>query len=73
MQTPVTVTTTCHFKGIPQDADNICDKLIIDGLVKCGVIPDDNWRFLRTAATTTHRLCDEHGERIEVVVRTTEA
>lgn len=43
---PVNVYTYCEMKGVPVDGDNVCDKLVIDGLVKAGVLHDDNGKWV---------------------------
>ena len=39
---PVDITIKATYKRSPVDADNICAKLYIDGLVRAGVIEDDD-------------------------------
>lgn len=45
---PVVVTTKAYKSGKQLDADNAClsNKLIIDGLKKAGIIPDDTAKYV---------------------------
>ena len=62
---PVDIFITVYFASRQQDSDNICDKLIIDGL-RPWVIPDDDRRYVRWAATRSE--IDKHNPRIEIEV-----
>lgn len=62
---PVSITVRAFFGDKPQDADNICDKLYIDGL--CGyVIHDDS--STHVVSTTTESYVDEDNPRVEIEV-----
>lgn len=63
--TPVDIFVTVYFKSRPQDSDNICDKLWIDGL-KGWVIPEDDKRYVRWAATRA--MVDKQNPRVEIEV-----
>lgn len=61
----VDITVTVYFDHHPQDPDNICDKLWIDGL--CGwVIVDDSMKYIRR--TTTEAAIDKENPRVEIEV-----
>lgn len=51
-----------------QDPDNICfaKKFILDALVKCGIIPNDNWRYIN--GFTDSFDIDNDNPRIEVTI-----
>lgn len=61
---PLAVEITAYFKGQMQDADNICSKLIIDGLVRGGVVPDDTPQYIE--AVTLRSRQDRKRPRIEI-------
>lgn len=48
MRPPVTVSFTWVEPDMRRDKDNISSakKYILDALVECGVIPDDNWKCI---------------------------
>lgn len=50
---PVNIRLVAAFKNRPLDADNICAKLYIDGLIHAGVLVDDSPTYVRTVATTS--------------------
>ena len=60
---------TWYCKDRRQDPDNICfaKKFILDALVKCGTIPNDNWRYIK-GFTDTFEV-DSENPRIEVLIR----
>lgn len=60
---PVAITVTAYFKNRPQDPDNICAKLYIDGLIK-RVIVDDSPQWV-TSVTTRSRI-DKENPRVEI-------
>ena len=64
---PVAIFVTCYFetKSKMLDADNICDKLAIDGL-KGIVIAEDNPAYV-TGALTSSRL-DRDNPRTEIMI-----
>jgi Holliday junction resolvase RusA-like endonuclease len=51
---PVQIRVTAHFKHRPLDADNICAKLYIDGLVAAGVIRDDDPKHVVSVTTASY-------------------
>lgn len=53
----------------PFDADNICAKVIIDGLVTAGIIEDDTPKYLK-AVTTISIKGDKELTTIEINGRT---
>ena len=61
----VDVFVTVYFKSRAQDSDNICDKLLIDGL-RPWVIVDDDRRYIRWACTRSE--IDKKNPRIEIEV-----
>ena len=61
----VDVFVTVYFKSRAQDSDNICDKLLIDGL-RPWVIVDDDRRYIRWACTRS--AIDKVNPRIEIEV-----
>ena len=61
----VDIFVTVYFKSREQDSDNICDKLFIDAL-KGRVIPEDDKRFVRWAATRSE--VDKKNPRVEIEV-----
>lgn len=60
---PVIVNLTA-FGPRPYDPDNIC-KLLLDGLVKAGVLQSDDWRYIHTL-TLQSRKSSKQDARIEV-------
>jgi Holliday junction resolvase RusA-like endonuclease len=48
------------------DADNICDKLIIDGLTHAGIISDDSPKYVDSV--TTKSRYDKKNPRVEISV-----
>lgn len=42
--TPARVIIEAHYKNRSIDVSNIDDKLVIDGLMAAGVLPDDNFK-----------------------------
>ncbi len=62
---PVDIFVTVYFSSRPQDSDNICDKLFIDAL-KGRIIPEDDKRFVRWAATQAAE--DKSNPRVEIEV-----
>lgn len=48
---PVHITVWAEYKGTPCDVDNVCAKLLIDGL-KSYIIPEDDPRYV--AGVTCH-------------------
>lgn len=63
---PVEITVTAWFKHRPLDADNICAKLYIDGLIGT-VIHDDKPEFVRSVTTVSH--IDKDRPRVEIEIR----
>jgi len=56
---------TAYFKNRPQDSDNICSKLYIDGLIG-SVIQDDTREFVRRV--TTQSEIDKENPRVEIEI-----
>jgi len=48
----------------PLDPDNICAKLIIDGLVHAGVLPDDSYKYVESVL-----LMSTKGKEEETIIR----
>ena len=44
---PITITFRPHFKNKRRDLDNVVIKGILDGLVACGVIRNDNLKHIQ--------------------------
>lgn len=63
---PVELIVTKHFKNKKRDLDNVRLKGIIDGLVKCGVIENDN--LTKIAKITLLPAFDEK-DGIEIEIR----
>lgn len=58
---PITVPVAIRYDAYqirPQDADNIASKLYTDGLVRVGVLADDDWRHVRSVTTATHKASE---------------
>lgn len=57
----------CYFPNYRKtlDADNICAKLVIDGL-KGVVIEDDSWKHVKRVTTSTHT--DSENPRTEIII-----
>ena len=53
----------------PLDADNICAKIIIDGLVLAGIIKDDTPRYVK-AVTLISKKGNEELTKVEINGRT---
>ena len=62
MMTPVTITLIATYKSKPVDADNIVDKVYIDGLIGW-IIPDDDPDHV-LAVTTISKIGDENSVEI---------
>lgn len=63
---PVDITVTVYFKSHPQDPDNICTKLYIDGLVG-HIIEDDSPRYVSSVMSRSR--IDKERPRVEIEVR----
>jgi len=61
----VDILVTAYFKNRPQDSDNICSKLYIDGLIG-NVIEDDTREFVRRVSTQSE--VDEENPRVEIEI-----
>jgi len=65
MASSVHIAIHAFYTGLGADPDNVCAKLVIDGL-KGTVIGDDSANFVRSVTTTS---TSQHKEdRVEVVV-----
>lgn len=62
---PAQVTVRPHFKNMRKDLDNTRYKGILDGLVACGVIKNDNLKHIQRIVLEP--VFDE-GEGIEVII-----
>ena len=60
---PVNITITKYFKNKRQDLDNVRIKGVLDGLVKCGVIKNDNLNCINKIT-----LQAEFSEKVGLVV-----
>ena len=65
---PVVLEFDWHTNG-RKDPDNIriASKMIIDGLVKANILPEDNHRVIRGFTDTFHK--DKDDPRVEVTIR----
>jgi Holliday junction resolvase RusA-like endonuclease len=63
---PVRITISCWFKNKPQDADNICTKPYIDGLI-AWYIEDDNPYFVPEVVTRSY--IDKRSPRLEIEIQ----
>lgn len=63
----VDILIEASMSGTPLDSDNICSKLIIDGLVAAGIFDGDSPKFVRRVATESR-----HGKPDVTVVTLTE-
>jgi len=61
----VDILVVAYFKNRPQDSDNICSKLYIDGLIG-SVIEDDTREFVRRV--TTQSEIDKENPRVEIEI-----
>ena len=61
----VDITITAYFKNKPQDPDNICSKLYIDGLIG-NLIEDDTREYVRKVTTISE--IDRENPRVEIEV-----
>ena len=52
------ITVESHSKR-PLDADNVCAKIIIDGLVMAGVLDDDSPKYLKGVTTISRKSSEE--------------
>ena len=62
---PVDITITAYYKGALVDCDNICAKLLIDGL-KTWVLRDDNPSWVHSVTTISLK-----GKRSHVIIELT--
>jgi hypothetical protein len=63
---PVDIVMTLYSKARPMDADNLCAKLYVDGLVGW-VVEDDSPKYI--ASVTTRSRVDKKDPRLEIYVR----
>ena len=63
---PVSLTVTAYFTGRRQDCSNITGKLYEDGLVACGILPDDTPKYVGRYTTVSKK--SETGEDYVVIV-----
>lgn len=63
---PVKIVVAVYFGSHPMDADNIASKLLIDGLVRAGWLPDDKPQYVRSVETVS--LMDKANPRIELEI-----
>lgn len=49
---PVDINITVYFKNRPLDADNVCSKILIDGLIG-HVLVDDSPQYVRSVRTVS--------------------
>lgn len=61
----VHIKVTAYFKSRPQDPDNICSKVYIDGLHGT-VIHDDTRKYV--ASVTTISEVDKQNPRVEILI-----
>jgi len=61
----VDIHITAYFKNRPQDPDNICSKMYIDGLIG-NVIQDDTREFVRKV--TVQSEIDKDNPRVEIEI-----
>ena len=52
---PVSLTVTAYFTGRRQDCSNITGKLYEDGLVACGILPDDTPKYVGSYTTRSRK------------------
>ena len=61
----VDILVTVYFKNKPMDADNICDKFLIDGLI--GIwLADDTPEYVRRVSTQSE--VDKENPRMEIEI-----
>jgi hypothetical protein len=60
------VIITAYFEKRPLDSSNIAGKLYEDGLVRAGILPNDDWKHV-TELCTRSRL-DKERPRVEIIV-----
>ena len=63
---PVSLTVTAYFTGRRQDCSNITGKLYEDGLVACGILPDDTPEYVGRYTTVSKK--SETGSDYVVIV-----
>lgn len=64
-----TVTIKCYEPNLKRDPSNVragAEKVILDALQNCGIIRNDNWRWLEDAPTTVK--LDRQRPRVEIEV-----
>ncbi len=64
---PVSVTVTAYYKGQMADPDNICSKLVIDGLKHAGIVVDDTPEYIHSVTTISRK--DNQRPRVEVALK----
>lgn len=69
-ETPVVIDFLVYFDKQPQDSDNICDKIYIDGLIGWA-FPDDKPEFVSWIRPIP--LVDPENPRIEIHIRSDHA
>lgn len=63
---PVSIIITAYLKRMI-DCDNVCSKLLIDGLKECKVIKDDSPKYVRSVKTRVVKSKTDHTE-IEIFI-----
>ena len=69
MDDPVYVYFTWYERDSRRDIDNVSGfghKVILDALVRCGVLPDDSQKYVRGLSDTV--VVDKRNPRIEVLI-----
>ena len=66
---PVVIDIVFHFANRPLDCSNCLymTKLIEDGLIKCGILEDDGFGFVKTIVISTG--VDKQNPRIEIDIQ----
>lgn len=67
------VTLSCKYSEPsasrdPQNIDGGAMKALLDALVECGILPDDNWAWIKPPYSYTWEL-DRHDPRVELTIR----
>lgn len=66
---PVSVTVIAYYKGQMTDPDNVCSKLLIDGLKHAGIVVDDTPQYIRSVTTISRK--DNQRPRAEIILTAT--
>lgn len=69
--TPPVIVTVTEYAVRPADPGNSPEKILVDGIVKAGLLPDDNYQVIRELRLRS-RKCGRADERVEITIEEVE-